>query len=522
MKNIFLVSVAIILLSFQLTAQTRPVSYKLGYKTAASGEDNPAGTSISNILVIGDTVWVASGAGLSRSTDRGASWTNFYGSETFGTQDIVAIAYGGGRVWVSTAFTQNINGSEIQTGGGLKFSSDNGNTWTSLQQPVDQPQDSVIMYGDNKIRALPVTVPQQNLSWDIAVVNDVVYIASWAGGVRRSRDLGKTWERVVLPPDNLDAIKPSDTLKFALQPVAGKFGPDENLNHMGFSLAVDDSNNIYAGTAGGINKSTDGGISWRKFRFGNQKNSISGNFVVAMGFNENDRSLWAATWLARGSEEFNAVSYSYDHGENWNIVLQDEKVHNFGFIGNSAIAASDNGPFKSTDGGRSWALPFNITDSKTMLPLNTNVFYSAASLDDILFMGSGNGLVSFIKQQEPWTGDWKIYFSSTKIASADDSFAYPNPFTPGVESVKIKYGTAGKHQKVTIRIFDFGMNLIKTVIQNADRGYPIHSTGKSENAAVDYWDGKDEFGSYVPNGVYFYRIDLDSGDPLYGKIIVLK
>jgi flagellar hook assembly protein FlgD len=35
------------------------------------------------------------------------------------------------------------------------------------------------------------------------------------------------------------------------------------------------------------------------------------------------------------------------------------------------------------------------------------------------------------------------------------------------------------------------------------------------------WDGTDEAGSVVPNGVYFFRIDLGSSAH-YGKIIVLR
>jgi len=57
------------------------------------------------------------------------------------------------------------------------------------------------------------------------------------------------------------------------------------------------------------------------------------------------------------------------------------------------------------------------------------------------------------------------------------------------------------------------MNLVRTVIQNVSR------IGGTEY--IDIWDGRDENNSYVPNAVYFYRIDIGNDDALYGKIIVL-
>ncbi len=75
---------------------------------------------------------------------------------------------------------------------------------------------------------------------------------------------------------------------------------------------------------------------------------------------------------------------------------------------------------------------------------------------------------------------------------------------------------------MTIRIFDFGMNYVRTVVQNVDRGNPVHQISGSDNGVIDYWDGKDDSGNVVPNGVYFYRIDINSNDPIYGKILVLQ
>ena len=69
------------------------------------------------------------------------------------------------------------------------------------------------------------------------------------------------------------------------------------------------------------------------------------------------------------------------------------------------------------------------------------------------------------------------------------------------------------------------MNYVRTLIQNADRGNPIHNidnSGKMLNGVIDDWDGRDENGNIVANGVYFYRVDVGSNDPIFGKIIVIK
>ncbi len=58
------------------------------------------------------------------------------------------------------------------------------------------------------------------------------------------------------------------------------------------------------------------------------------------------------------------------------------------------------------------------------------------------------------------------------------------------------------------------MNLVRVVIQNAER---------REGARLqDFWDGKDEIGNIVTNGVYFYKVDSETNSPQFGKIMVLK
>ncbi len=507
-----------------LWAQLSPENYLLSgeklYKQAAS---SPKSNSILDILVIGDTIWLGTSRGLSRSTDNGISWKNYYEQNEFGRASISALAYGNGIIWAALGNTVNINGNNLPEGAGIRYSSDNGETWNVIPQPVDAEDDTVIVYGINNIRALPVTTRINNITYDIAVTKNAVYIASFAGGLRKSTDNGATWERVVLPPDYLDEIHPNDTLSFSLQPVSGAFGNENNLNHRLFAVAAGKANELWVGSAGGINKSTDGGVSWIKFNHSNQSNPISGNFITALAYDSVSNSIWASTWKAEGITEYYGVSRSTNGGITWDVFLTNERTHNFAFINysqlNDVLVATDNGIFRSQDLGDSWFLPSLIVDSNTGQSLLTTVFYSADSHpvnnnSANIWLGTDNGLVKLYESGTAWEGDWQIFQASEEITNETVSFAFPNPFAPGLESVKIKYIVGGTSAEVTIRIFNFSMQLVRTLLQNATR-----SAGVDQ---IETWDGKDDSGSFVPNGVYFYRIDIPGKDPIYGKILALR
>ncbi|NWF49608.1 MAG: hypothetical protein HXY49_03605 [Ignavibacteriaceae bacterium] len=532
MLKIFSIVLLLLLSIKYLYAQSFPVNYKSVeelslQKISETLNDNPASNSISDIIALGDTVWLGTSRGVSLSTDGGISWKNFYGSSAFGDQSISAIGYNNGTFWAATARSVEINGQNLPEGTGLKYTTDFGLTWNSIPQPLDQDTDTIEVYGDNTIRALPVTVAVQNLIYDIAFTKNTIWIATFAGGLRKSTDNGQTWKRVVLPPDYLNSIKPTDTLDFCLQPVSGRFCAENNLNHRVFSISSANDSTLYVGTAGGINKSTDNGISWVKFNHTNQDQPISGNFIVALGFNKSDNSLWAATWKAEGESEFYGVSATWNGGESWKTFLQGERAHNFGFKSLDIIIPADNGPFRSNDLGNSWILPTSIFDTESGVELKTIIFYSAAATGADIWLGSVEGLVKLEQKSSDgiWEGTWKIFIASQPLNSNNDTYAYPNPFSPKLDVLKIKYSTGGKRAKVTIRIFDFGMNYLRTVVQNVDRGNDIHQIDgftADINGVVDFWDGRDDAGNVVPNGVYFYRVEVDSNDPVYGKILVLQ
>ena len=504
-----------------LFAQVTPDGYNLsadGKKLPKIGSTNPMSNSILDILTIGDTVWLGTSRGVSVSFDRGENWTNFFGTSPFGDDNISAIGYDNGTFWAATARTVEGVADDVPAGTGLKYTTDNGLSWTAVPQPVDHPDSTTVQYGINILQALPVTVTEQNLTYDIAFTPGTIWITSFAGGLRKSIDMGQTWQRVVLPPDFLSSIAPDDTLDFCLSPVAGSFCNEGNLNHRVFSVISTDNTTLYVGSANGINKSTDNGISWVKFNHQNQSEPISGNFITALGYNISTNIVWAATWKADESSEYTGVSSSDNGGASWKTFLRDEKTHNFGFKNFDVIAATDNGPFRSSDDGQSWILPTSIIDTisdpTSKVFLRTDTYFTAAAEGNDVWLGSNDGLVK-LEESGFWRGKAKLYFAAQPLQDLSTTYCYPNPFSPNQEQLKIIYSTDNKPASVTIRIFDFGMNYVQTVIQNATRQ-------RGPEGPPDFWDGKDDTGKVVPNGVYMYRIDVNSDTPLFGKIIVLQ
>ncbi|HTY35541.1 MAG TPA: hypothetical protein VMH23_00420 [Bacteroidota bacterium] len=504
------------LLSNALLAQV-PSSFTM---TGGSTTSLPPSNVINKIMARGDSVWIGSGKGPSFSSDAGNSWRQFSTTETFDEKGVSAVAVRGNEVWISTTYITKPDNVEHQTGHGLHFSQDRGQTWTFISQPLDTGKVDTLLYGRNKIPTLDVTVPVDNVTYDISISSSSIWIASWAGMLRRSSNHGKSWDRVILPPDDLDRIAPSDTLHFALAVVDKKLGSDSlvgNLNHRAFSVLAASDSTIWVGTANGINKSTDGGISWRKFNHQNQTNGISGDWVLCICEQRwGSRTIvWAATVNAVDPDEKRGVSFTTDGGATWSTTLLGEWAHNIATKDSTVYVATDNGLYRSSDYGTSWVRSGTIYDPVTLQRFATAVVYAVGTKGDTIWTGGPEGLAYTLDTPaSPFGSTWKIFRTYQTVQASGQTYSYPLPFSPAAEVVRIHYSTAGKTSPVTIRIFDFAMVPVKTLIRNASR------IGSVEHDEI--WNGTDDRNRRVANGVYFYRVEIGDGESQWGKIFVLQ
>ena len=92
-------------------------------------------------------------------------------------------------------------------------------------------------------------------------------------------------------------------------------------------------------------------------------------------------------------------------------------------------------------------------------------------------------------------------------------YFYPNPFNPNVEVGTIRFGLS-KPANVTIKIYDASNTLVTTVISDAPMEANTELTVR--------WDGRNDRGDIVANGIYFYRITTSAGEEATGKVAVLR
>lgn len=92
-------------------------------------------------------------------------------------------------------------------------------------------------------------------------------------------------------------------------------------------------------------------------------------------------------------------------------------------------------------------------------------------------------------------------------------YAYPNPFNPEMGNVNIRYSLS-KDANVTIKIYDVSGELVATLIEEQPKEKTIEYS--------EPWDGRNERGDIVANGVYFYLITTTAGEKAVGKIAVLR
>ena len=515
----------------------RPSTY--GMMAGDSTLSGLIGTGISDIKESSNAIWLGSGHGISKTTDDGETFRSFsrqFSNISYG--GVSAMAVQGDTAWFAFAIDSLVGEETMQTGTGIARTLDGGQNWTLLPQPMDslrwiyewnsdhtaivdsssEVYSSIHLFGQ-VLDAVDVVTPIKNVTFDLAFDGKRLWASSFAGGLRKSYDLGDTWERVLLPWDDyteLDSlllvnlqseiIADSSSHYFVIDPVL-------HLNHRVFSV-IAWGDTIWAGSAGGANFSWDGGRSWK--HYSSSTSNMSGNWIVAMHRqNRNDGStvIWAST-VTTGGSEVTGLSYFREDEKYWYTTMPNKRFHNFASSGVAIYAAGEDGLFKSKDGDHFAVFP-PIQSADGSSNIFSDAAYSVLVRDDGgVWVGTGDGLA--ITYNEGLT--WQIEKAQAQL-SGQTLIAFPNPFYPSLSKqlkneghLIIQYD-ALVGQSTTVKIFDWVMSEV-AILQD---GNSIASSGSQEI----YWTGRNSAGQLVSNGTYF--VQLKAGDDIsWTKVMVIN
>ena len=510
-----------------------------------------ASNVISEIKLQGDsTVWLGTGQGLAMMQDSTSIFA--MGSLTIEESDTImlltdgisAIAVNDSSIIVAGATDDGVT----PVGAGFYFAEDALDptiSWIHFSQPVDNQTDTLAGFADKYFRALPVTVANNNVTYDAAISDDYIWIASWAGGLRRIplQNLAgdSSWTRVPLPLDDMDVLTTCSDTSYADNILKDYYlNPrdpldDGNHNHKAFSvLAYGDT--VWVGTANGINRGLlgqNGCIDWVHFSF--PQDGISGNFVVGLARQVwgNTDIIWAVTMNAEDQGEERGLSYTIDNST-WHTALIGERIYNVYAKDSLVFAASENGLWKSIiddpHDTPMWALfepaiqailledslVFDtdeiLTNEVISFAFDNRPYYSQA----VLWLGTLDGLA---RSSDIEGSNWQIFraeYDPNKI------YAYPNPYSPYSHNVLDGDGYVRFHTSevvsytIEMSIYNFALGIV------FNKKYDRRSGTESLK-----WDGKDQNGKLVDNGVYFINLKFAekqnrSPEDHWLKLIVVK
>lgn len=314
-----------------------------------------------------DTLYAgAQFVGVYKTTDAGQTWKEINRGFPDSPRVIQAVA-------VVSGSSRRIYASDYY---GLQLTTDDGKTWRRL--PVEGK------YVDIEV---------------LAASGDVVVGGAEKGRINRSKDKGDSWRQSSSgPPVRCLVQDPKDPNTVYACPSDGgiyrsvdgginwkRFGSDDfNRNCNSFVMDPTTSQNLLAATRGsGVWKSTNGGKKWKEGNKGItiEKESFASfgkfrTFIKLALDPSNPRSVW-------GASEDDGVYKSADFGESWSPAgLSGEKLKDFAVDATNpkrlAAVVKEKGVYLSTDGGASWnaanaGLPKDVENEERLAQITTLV-----------------------------------------------------------------------------------------------------------------------------------------------------
>ncbi|MEZ5358337.1 MAG: FlgD immunoglobulin-like domain containing protein [Candidatus Zixiibacteriota bacterium] len=388
------------------------------------------GNSFIDIVYNDGVIWMATGKGLSYTTDFGETWYTHNIGTGMASDEPSAVFGRPGQIWAACSYSVLYGGVSYPFGAGINFSTDNGLNWT-LYEPDEASAYAKLVY-------------------DLTGYGISTYAACFYGGFIVSHNNGATWSHVY--------YSPADSSDY----VADNWADLESGRY--YACAVDslhaDSLFLYGGTARGINKFIF--VPRRVKMGGNNVSSIAGSeeyyYIghengisqadTAMGkfytcsynhglpingyarklvyfggrilagmadkSNDNGRGIYVLEdanqqWTGLDSVLTGEALSIWTHLMTEPFEGADGGVYDFKALNDSVlfVAAGDSGIYMTLDSGQTWERFY--TDSSDMAQTTlTNQILSVDATSDTLYLGTKGGLIK-ASYVPPFTIDSTIY-----------------------------------------------------------------------------------------------------------------
>ena len=316
--------------------------------------------------------------GVWKTTDFGRTWTPIFDDQPTGSVGSIAVAPSDPNI-IYVGSGEGLARPDLSVGDGIYKSTDAGKTWTHLGLRDGQQIPYIIVDPRNANRLF------------VAVLGHP-YGPNEERGVYRSTDGGATFQKVLSKDENTGASdlefdpKNPDIVYACLW--EQRQGPWEN--------------GAWAGTNGGIFKSTDGGTNWRQLTRGLPAEGIV-QADIAVAPSDGNR-IYATV----ANPQTVRIYRSDDAGENWTQVTTDNRPA--GRIGGGDLpvpAVDPKNPdtviiastvsYRSKDGGKTWialrGAPGGDDYQRPWIsPANSNIIAMASDQGAIISVNGGETL----------------------------------------------------------------------------------------------------------------------------------
>ena len=381
-----------------------------------------------NVFYIG-----VNNGGVWKTTDYGRTWFPIFDDQSTGSIGTITVAPSNPDI-IYVGSGEGLHRPDLSIGNGIYKSVDAGKTWMHLGLQDGQQIPKIAIDPKNPDRIF------------VAVLGHP-YGANEERGIYRSLDGGKTFEKILYIDENTGGddvtIDPTNSNIIFATLWQSREGPWEN--------------GEWAGTKGGIYKSTDGGNTWKKLSKDLPSDMVQAHIAIAP-------SSSSIIYVALGTTETNeygtgkgmGLYRSDDGGENWHEITDDGRPE--ARIGGGDVPEIMVDPkdaetlystsivvWKSVDGGKKWkgirgAPGGDDYQNIWINPEDTKVILVTGDQGAIITVSGGNTWSSWYNQPTA-----QLYH-----VTADNDFPY-NVYSGQQESGSVGIASRGNDGEITFR-----------------------------------------------------------------------